>query len=81
MLNGVDGVWLMGMEYRKKERAVYEVKWGEIVFPPIYTLPRRLGGKEVGAKMGQQGPPGARKDFFSKMILDHMECQNKCGAF
>ena len=28
--------------------------------------------------MGQQGPPGAKKDFFSKRILDHMECQNKC---
>ena len=29
--------------------------------------------------MGQQGPPGAKKKvFFSKMILDHMECQNKC---
>ena len=29
--------------------------------------------------MGQQGPPGAKKkDFFSKMIPDHMECQNKC---
>ena len=29
--------------------------------------------------MGQQGPPGAKKkDFFSKVILDHMECQNKC---
>ena len=29
--------------------------------------------------MGQQGPPGAKKkDFFPKMILDHMECQNKC---
>ena len=26
--------------------------------------------------MGQQGPLGAKK--FSKMILDHMECQNKC---
>ena len=28
--------------------------------------------------MGQQGPPGAKKDFFPKMIMDHMECQNKC---
>ena len=28
--------------------------------------------------MGQQGPPGAKKRLFSKMILDHMECQNKC---
>ena len=28
--------------------------------------------------MGQQGPPGAKERFFSKMILDHMECQNKC---
>ena len=29
--------------------------------------------------MGQQGPLGAQKnDFFSKMILDHMENQNKC---
>ena len=28
--------------------------------------------------MGQQGPPGAKKCVFSKMILDHMECQNKC---
>ena len=27
--------------------------------------------------MGQQGPPGEENDFFSKMILDHMECQNK----
>ena len=25
--------------------------------------------------MGQQG---AKNDFFQKMILDHMECQNKC---
>ena len=30
-------------------------------------------------KMGQQGPPGAKKRrLSSKMILDHMECQNKC---
>ena len=28
--------------------------------------------------MGQQGSPGAKKLFFSKMTLDHMECQNKC---
>ena len=29
--------------------------------------------------MGQQGPPGAKKKrLFSKMIPDHMECQNKC---
>ena len=29
--------------------------------------------------MSQQGPPGAKKkDFLSKMTLDHMECQNKC---
>ena len=35
--------------------------------------------------MGQQGPPGwtlpgakKKNDFFQKMILDHMECQNKC---
>ena len=28
--------------------------------------------------MGQQGPPGGKKWLFSKMILDHMECQNKC---
>ena len=29
--------------------------------------------------MGQQGPPGAKNMvFFKKMILDHMECQNKC---
>ena len=27
--------------------------------------------------MGQQGPLGAKKKtLFSKMILDHMECQN-----
>ena len=28
--------------------------------------------------MGQQSPPAAKKYFFPKMILDHMECQNKC---
>ena len=28
--------------------------------------------------MGQQGPLGAKKSFFSKMIVDHMECQNEC---
>ena len=28
--------------------------------------------------MGQQGPPAAQKGFVSKMIVDHMECQNKC---
>ena len=28
--------------------------------------------------MGQQGPSRAKKRFFPKMILDHMECQNKC---
>ena len=29
--------------------------------------------------MGQQGPPRAKKLlFFSNMIRDHMECQNKC---
>ena len=28
--------------------------------------------------MGQQGPQAAKKRLFSKMILDHMECQNKC---
>ena len=28
--------------------------------------------------MGQQGPPGAKNWLFSKMILDHMECQNMC---
>ena len=28
--------------------------------------------------MGQQGAPGAKKMTFSKMTLDHMECQNKC---
>ena len=28
--------------------------------------------------MGQQGPPGAKKSLFAKMIPDHMECQNKC---
>ena len=29
--------------------------------------------------MGQQGPPGAKKKrLLSKMIVDHMECQNKC---
>ena len=28
--------------------------------------------------MGQQGPPRAKKYFFSNMIRDHMECQNKC---
>ena len=28
--------------------------------------------------MGQQGPQGAKKTTFSKMILDHMACQNKC---
>ena len=28
--------------------------------------------------MGQQGPQGAKKRLFSKMILDHMECQNNC---
>ena len=28
--------------------------------------------------MGQQGPLGAKKKrTFSKMIVDHMECQNK----
>ena len=29
--------------------------------------------------MGQQGPLGEKKkSFFSKVILDHMECQNRC---
>ena len=28
--------------------------------------------------MGQQRRPGGQKGLFSKMILDHMECQNKC---
>ena len=29
--------------------------------------------------MGQLGPPGAKKKrLFSKMIVDHMECLNKC---
>ena len=29
--------------------------------------------------MGQQGPPGAKKKgHFSKRILDHIECQDKC---
>ena len=32
----------------------------------------------MGAKIGQQGPPGAKKRIFSKMILDHMECPNTC---
>ena len=27
--------------------------------------------------MGQRGPTGAKKNLFIKMILDHMECQNK----
>ena len=28
--------------------------------------------------MGQEGPPGAKKWLFSKMIPDVVECQNKC---
>ena len=32
----------------------------------------------MGAKIGQQGPPGAKKSPFTKMIFDHMECQNRC---
>jgi hypothetical protein len=27
--------------------------------------------------MGQQGPPRAKKYFFSNMIRDHMECQKQ----
>ena len=28
--------------------------------------------------MGHQGPPAAKETFFSKVIVDHMECQNNC---
>ena len=30
------------------------------------------------AKMGQQGPLGAKRWLFPKMTPYHMECQNKC---
>ena len=45
--------------------------------PVGYGKPQEVA-KQVGAKLAEHGPPGAVKDLFSKMILDHMECQNRC---
>ena len=44
--------------------------------PVGYGKPQEVA-KQVGAKLAEHGPPGAKKDLFSKMILDHMECQNR----
>ena len=44
----------------------------------LATVSCKKKPKEVCAKMGQQGPLGARKQLSSKMILDHLGCQNKC---
>ena len=38
----------------------------------------KLEPKQVGAKMVQLGPPGAKKLFFSNLLPDQVECQNKC---
>ena len=50
---------------------------------PLYLGPVGCGklqevAQRGGCNMGHQGPPGAKETFFSKIIVDHMECQNNC---